>query len=200
MKENRKEYIRNYMREYRKLKKFKIYREKYDRTISRKEYWKEYCSREDVKNRRKIYDQLPKNKERRRIYAKSKEGRTSQAKWKNSLEGKSYYKAYKMWWRKTLKGIKSNQKRRNFGNVNLKIVQRVYEDNIKMYGTLTCYLCSKPIPFGKDHLEHKTPLSRGGTNEYNNLGVACQKCNCKKHTKTVEEFRKYEDCYNASVS
>ena len=74
------------------------------------------------------------------------------------------------------------------GELSIRTIQLVYEDNIKKYGTLTCYLCLKPIPFGKDHLEHKTPLSRGGTNEYNNLGIACQRCNCKKHTKTEKEF------------
>jgi len=60
----------------------------------------------------------------------------------------------------------------------------------RKYGTLTCYLCEKPILFGKDHLEHKTPLSREGTNRYNNLGIACQRCNCRKSAKTEEEFRK----------
>lgn len=75
------------------------------------------------------------------------------------------------------------------GELSVKTIQLVYEDNIKQYGTLTCYLCLHPIPFGKDTLEHKIPLSRGGTNEYNNLGIACQSCNCKKHNKTEEEFR-----------
>lgn len=73
-------------------------------------------------------------------------------------------------------------------DLTTQIIQRVYEENIKQYGTLTCYLCLKPIEFGKDHLEHKTPISRGGSNEYENLAVACQACNCRKHTKTVEEF------------
>ena len=66
----------------------------------------------------------------------------------------------------------------------------IYEDNIKKFGTLTCYLCSHPVPFKKDHLEHKTPLSRGGTNEYSNLAIACQKCNLKKNNKTEAEYRK----------
>ena len=69
------------------------------------------------------------------------------------------------------------------------VVQRVYEDNIKKYGTLTCYLCEKPIKFGLDHLEHKTPLSRGGTNDYENLAVACRSCNCSKQDKTEKEYR-----------
>ena len=74
------------------------------------------------------------------------------------------------------------------GELSIKTIQMVYEDNIKQYGTLTCYLCLEPVPFKKDHLEHKIPLSRGGTNEYNNLAIACQHCNCKKHNKTVDEF------------
>lgn len=68
-------------------------------------------------------------------------------------------------------------------------VQLVYEDNIKKYGTLTCYLCLKPIPFGKDQLEHKIPLVRGGSNNYDNLAIACKHCNCTKHSKTIEEFQ-----------
>ena len=39
------------------------------------------------------------------------------------------------------------------------------------------------------NLNQKNHLSRGGTNEYNNLAVACQTCNCKKHTKTEKEFK-----------
>ncbi len=74
------------------------------------------------------------------------------------------------------------------GKLSIKTIQLVYEDNIKKYGTLTCYLCEEPIAFGKDHLEHKTPLSRGGKNVYENLSIACQKCNNKKYTKTEKEY------------
>lgn len=74
--------------------------------------------------------------------------------------------------------------------LTLEIFQKVYEDNIKKYGTLTCYLCENPVPFKKDNLEHKIPLSRGGSNLYENLAVSCQKCNCRKGTKTEEEYRR----------
>jgi len=67
-------------------------------------------------------------------------------------------------------------------------IQLVYEDNIKKYGTLTCYLCLNPIIFGKDQLEHKIPVSRGGSNDYDNLGVSCKRCNNKKGAKTVDEY------------
>ena len=75
------------------------------------------------------------------------------------------------------------------GDLPLSRIQMIYEDNIKKNGTLTCYLCLKPIPFGFDNLEHKTPLSRGGDNKVNNLGVACQKCNYSKGAKTEKEYR-----------
>ena len=74
-------------------------------------------------------------------------------------------------------------------DLNIDIIQRVYEDNIKQYGTLTCYLCLNPIQFGSDQLEHRIPLSRGGSNLYENLGVACGPCNNNKGTKTEEEYR-----------
>jgi len=69
---------------------------------------------------------------------------------------------------KRLHRRKYKYNRKKAGELSVKTIQLVYEDNIKKYGTLTCYLCLNPIPFGKDHLEHKIPLSRSGTNEYNN--------------------------------
>lgn len=84
--------------------------------------------------------------------------------------------------------IKNHAMRRGAGYISIGIIQQVYEDNIKKHGTLTCYLCELPILFGKDHLEHKTPLSRGGTNEKNNLDISCPKCNLTKGIKTEKEF------------
>lgn len=111
-------------------------------------------------------------------------------------ENKDYYIQYKNKWRKENKDkVKHhNQSRRKHhriaGKLPIKRVQMVYEDNIKQYGALTCYLCLKSIPFGGDHLEHKIPVSRGGTNEYENLGVACSFCNMSKCDKTYEEYVK----------
>lgn len=81
--------------------------------------------------------------------------------------------------------------KRNGGKLSIKTIQLVYEDNIKRFGTLTCYLCLQPIEFKQDSLEHKIPLSRSGTNEYNNLAIAHRKCNSKKWNKTPEEYKEY---------
>ena len=84
------------------------------------------------------------------------------------------------------KAYKYRQKKA--GPLLKRTIQLVYEDNIKKYGTLTCYLCLNPILFGNDSLEHMLPLSRGGTNEYNNLAIACFSCNSKKHARTLDEY------------
>ena len=62
------------------------------------------------------------------------------------------------------------------------------ERNILTHGTLTCYLCSTPIVFGDDQLEHLVPLSRGGRNNIDNLDIAHKSCNCSKKDKTPEEY------------
>jgi len=91
-----------------------------------------------------------------------------------------------------IKRLGCNQKRRSGGVLSIQTVQLIYEDNIKKFGTLTCYLCFKPIEFKQDCLEHKIPLSRGGTSLYENLAIAHRGCNNKKSNKTEKEFKDLE--------
>ncbi len=42
---------------------------------------------------------------------------------------------------------------------------------------------------GSVQVDHRTPLSRGGTNEIGNILPACARCNLRKHTMTDAEFR-----------
>jgi len=90
-----------------------------------------------------------------------------------------------------LRRKKYKYNKKQAGKLTIKTIQLVYEDNIKRYGTLTCYLCLKPIKMQKEHLEHKTPLSRGGSNDYENLGISCSQCNIRKRNKTVDEYFEY---------
>lgn len=76
------------------------------------------------------------------------------------------------------------------GYLTKELIQQVYEGNIKRFGTLTCYLCLKPIKFGDDNLEHKVPIVRGGKHELSNLDVAHKHCNQKKGTMTYSEYLK----------
>ena len=61
-----------------------------------------------------------------------------------------------------------------------------------------CYLCNCQLTDRTVVIEHRTPLSRGGTNDLSNLAPSCALCNAKKHSKTEEEYRRQlqnEQCF-----
>ena len=41
------------------------------------------------------------------------------------------------------------------------------------------------------HIEHKTPVTRGGSNNIENIALACPKCDGKKYNKTEKEFLEF---------
>jgi len=49
-----------------------------------------------------------------------------------------------------------------------------------------CFWCDREIPKGKMHLDHITPLSKGGDDTINNLVVSCASCNLRKSDKSPE--------------
>jgi len=119
--------------------------------------------------------------------------RTKAAEYRESRRGviQSYNKKYRAGNPEAVVKDRQNRRARKkgaVGKITKGVVQRVYEDNIKRYGTLTCYLCERPIEFGQDSLEHKIPLVRGGTNLYENLAVAHLTCNSRKGRKTPAEY------------
>ena len=50
-----------------------------------------------------------------------------------------------------------------------------------------CFYCSDALAKGF-HVDHMTPVSRGGSNAPDNLCCACQFCNLSKHDSTAAEF------------
>ena len=161
-----------YMREYKRKDYSELtHKQQVMRELNRKNYLK-------TEKYRLWYK---KNKNRKRLLQlEMRHEKGISKKYKSEIKGlpKKYY-------RQRYKAMKKKG-----GILPIKRIQMVYEDNIKKYGTLTCYLCEKPVLFSKDNLEHKTPLSRGGTNKYSNLAIACQKCNNKKYNKTEKEYRR----------
>lgn len=51
-----------------------------------------------------------------------------------------------------------------------------------------CYWCKCSLKSVKVHIDHYTPLSKGGLHTLSNLVVSCQSCNNKKHAKDPLEF------------
>ncbi len=52
-----------------------------------------------------------------------------------------------------------------------------------------CYLCGKALTFETAQVEHRIPLSRGGSHWPANLAPACARCNRSKSNRTEVEFR-----------
>ena len=52
-----------------------------------------------------------------------------------------------------------------------------------------CAFCRRPLTNRSATAEHLTPLSRGGTDDPDNLALACHDCNQAKGESTLEEFR-----------
>lgn len=154
---------------------------------------------EQVKNRVSKYrrdnpDKIMQARERLRDYKRkyNKEYRISHMQYH-----RDYERAY---WKKNPLKLKARSSNRrvlmaNAGKLTLQDIQQVYEQNIKKYGTLTCYLCSKPIVFGDDQLEHKMPITRGGSNRLDNLDIAHKSCNSSKKDQTEEEYRAKEETW-----
>ena len=177
-KEKRKKYRRNHYQSNREkeIEQSKQYNKNHkEQTI---EYNKQY--RKDNKEYYKQYrkDNKERIAKRDRQYTQDNESRIKkyQKQWYQTLIGKASRKASKARRRTLEKGL------------TLAIVQRVYDDNIKKYGVLTCCLCFKPIINDDDSLEHSIPLIREGSNDYENLGIAHLTCNLKKGTKTLTEW------------
>ena len=92
------------------------------------------------------------------------------------------------WWYKA-RGLRNRIRNKELGYISAKTIKNVFEDNINKYGALACIYCLVPLTKETSQVEHKTPISRGGTNEFSNLGISCIKCNKEKYTKTEEEYR-----------
>lgn len=58
------------------------------------------------------------------------------------------------------------------------------KNRFEYYGNC-CFYCGSSGPL---EVEHRIPLSRGGSNHPSNIVPACRSCNAKKGTKTESEF------------
>lgn len=51
-----------------------------------------------------------------------------------------------------------------------------------------CYYCGCQLTRKTRTIDHKTPVSRGGMSDINNLVLACWTCNQSKNNRTVREW------------
>ncbi|MBT3985168.1 hypothetical protein HOD38_00160 [archaeon] len=149
---------------YREQPEIKARRDKYIKRYRLKpkviQRIKEYNKSKEVKERAKIYEKQPRVIRLREAYRKSEKGR--------------------------MVDIKSHSKRRlrlrghiSPSGISVK-VQKLIKERDK-----NCVYCGSNEKLGIDHI---VAVAKGGTNTYNNLVLACNKCNMFKKTKNVYEW------------
>lgn len=52
-----------------------------------------------------------------------------------------------------------------------------------LMGAKNCYYCGRELKREEKTIDHKLPVSKGGTNNMNNLVICCQHCNSLKNNK-----------------
>lgn len=64
-------------------------------------------------------------------------------------------------------------------------------DNLLIEHNFECYYCKDKVIKGINlHLDHRTPLSKGGSHTINNIVPSCQKCNLQKGSKPFKDFKR----------
>lgn len=181
-----REKIRNTMREVSKTQGFKDARKK---CVGKKRS-AEFCKRISESRKKRIekygYINSPETRQKMSVSSMELKGEKSRA-WKG---GKSRAEIGRNW-RNTVYGrlstrVSNTKRSKKTKDLKIETVQKVYEDNIKEFGT--CIYCFKKLVFGKDSLEHIIPLHRGGNNTYENLAVACRNCNSIKSARLLTEW------------
>ena len=70
---------------------------------------------------------------------------------------------------------------------DLAAVKRVYA-RAAAADVIPCEYCGRATVAGGRHIDHPTPLARGGPHAAENLSIACVPCNLRKGTRTATEF------------
>jgi len=52
-----------------------------------------------------------------------------------------------------------------------------------------CFYCKKPVAAGDLALDHAEPIAAGGTDQIQNLLIACKPCNAAKGHKAIEAYK-----------
>lgn len=70
-----------------------------------------------------------------------------------------------------------------------RITAEDWQGKLTFFGN-KCYLCKINLDGLVVHLDHRKPLTKGGTNWIANIAPACAKCNIRKGNKPENEFRR----------
>jgi len=103
---------------------------------------------------------------------------------------------YQRAWREVNRDVKRGYDQTRRARKKGADAERFLDSEIFERDSYTCYLCGGSVDPAlplfdpcKAVLEHKTPLSRGGTHSRDNVAAACWTCNARKGSMTEGEYR-----------
>lgn len=64
---------------------------------------------------------------------------------------------------------------------------------IFLHNHFICYYCLNELSLSDVTIDHRTPLAKGGTNQFENLCIACNDCNTLKGEFSELEFRAIQE-------
>lgn len=170
-------------------------REWYRKNIEHaQEYNKRYYAENQERERARTHEKYLKNAERYRSYRRKR--------YKQNIEyelhmkhlwderNREYVREYNRNWRKNNPDKVKIQKKIRFAREKNALSWPTTAELVELYEHQNghCGHCGITITIDESHLEHMTPLVRGGTNDLDNLCYACQDCNLSKGSKTVAEW------------
>ena len=143
-----------------------------------------FCEAERKKNHR--LDKLDHyNELKKQYYIENKEKLKKQSNfyW---FKNKDKINKYRRKWRKENSMLVRNQSHRRRANLkNSDVTPLQIKELVKK--SKNCYWCN--IKLGLEyHIDHYTPISKGGEHTISNLVVSCPSCNLQKHAKDPYEF------------
>lgn len=138
-------------------------------------------NKEKIKGRGVQYYQANKDrlKKKSRLFYHQNKDRATQTQ-------KAYYRA-----NKELYTVRSNARKSRLKAAKGGYTLQEWKNKLDVWG-YRCYLCLESLIGKTIHIEHRIPISRGGTNWIANIAPACAECNLSKNNKTEKEFREWK--------
>jgi len=183
----RKEYYRkNRERELKNNAKWRD--DNKEKMLNLKKQWKEKYPEKHKEHNRKYRS---KHSTRRNEYMKKYRITNKEYTKKNNKKWRMLNSEYQRKWKKNNpnKIREYWHKRRLNGTIKKGIINKIVNENIFKYGTITCEKCKKECE-DDYHIDHITPVSKGGGNNYENLQVLYSHCNVTKHSNIVDYRKK----------
>lgn len=143
-----------------------------------KAYSREYNSRPEVIAQRKDYDSTPERRSAAREHSRRYRDRNPERVKATTRE----------WYRDNYEHVLlyNHAQRAKRRSVDVgDITQETWIDRVEYFGDRCAYCLAAPTV---THIEHMTPISRGGPHALENVVPACPSCNFRKGTKTLLEF------------